>query len=367
MSGDGDDRILGFDRRKALFTASGAAVLAIGALALIGKAASYHKLADAVTRADKLWFPLCLAGEVVAYAAYIVGYRDLARARGGPHFDYWTATRVVGVGFGAYVVGASAGGLAVDYWALTRAGEEGHAAARRVLGLNTLEWGVLGGFAWIAAFVLVAGAGKGAPLPMTLGWLVAIPVFVAGGLYVSSGERAERLASLPVGEEPEERGRDPRLWARWLWVKAKKGFADAIGGVSFVRYLAGHPLRHVQTLLGFALYWCGDILCMYAAVRAFGHHIGVAAIVLGYTTGYVVTSAPLPAGAAGASEATTSLTLHLVGVPLPAAVLAVFAYRFFTFWLPILPALALLPSLRALDEELREADGDSEPARAGSG
>jgi uncharacterized membrane protein YbhN (UPF0104 family) len=125
-----------------------------------------------------------------------------------------------------------------------------------------------------------------------------------------------------------------------------------VGGVAFVRYLVLHPVRHAPSLLGFVLYWWGDILCLYAAVTAFGADVGLAAIVLGYTTGYIVTSAPLPAGAAGFSEATTSFTLHLVGVPLSAAILAVFTYRLFTFWLPIAPALALVPTLGTLDDDL---------------
>ena len=108
MSDGGDDRseILGFDRRKALITAGVAAALGIGAVALVGQAAGYHEIARALRTADKAWFPVCLLGEVIAYAAYIVAYRDLARARGGPEFDYWTAMRIVGVGFGAYVLGA---------------------------------------------------------------------------------------------------------------------------------------------------------------------------------------------------------------------------------------------------------------------
>ena len=355
------DDILGFDRRKALVTAGAAAALALAAVALLGKVASYHKLVEAVTRADKAWFPLCLLGELIAYAGYIVGYRDIARARGGPRFDYWTAGRIVGLGFGATVVGTAVGGLAVDYWALNRAGEETHAAARRVLGLNTLEWAILTAFAWVAAVALVAGAGHGAPLALTLAWLAAIPACFVAAAFVSGRDRLQSLESR-TGHEPAE-PQGARRWVQWVWAKAKKGLADAIGGVAFVRYLGSQPLRHAQSLLGFAFYWGGDILCLFAAIRAFGAHIGPAALVLGYATGYLVTSAPLPLGAAGASEATTSLTLHLVGVPLSSAVLAVLAYRIFTFWLPILPALALVPALRTLNDELPET-GRNESARA---
>jgi uncharacterized membrane protein YbhN (UPF0104 family) len=333
-----------------------AALLALGAVALIGQAVDFGKLADALTGADASWFPLCLLGELIAYGGYILGYRDIARARGGPRFDYWATTRIVLVGFGALVVGSGAGGLAVDFWALQRAGEDAHQAGRRVLALNTLEWAVLGLFAALASVALLAGAEEGAPVPLSLGWICAVTAAIAAGVWITEPDRGGRFAALPVGEEPTERGANVLAWAAWLWVKLKKGFADAVGGVAFVRFLVSRPRQFPGAAFGFGLYWWGDLLTMYAALRAFGEHLGPAALVVGYATGYVVTSAPLPAGAAGISEATTAFSLHLVGVPLAHALLAVLVYRAFTFWLPIIPALAALPLVRGLAEELPHTD-----------
>jgi uncharacterized membrane protein YbhN (UPF0104 family) len=52
-------------------------------------------------------------------------------------------------------------------------------------------------------------------------------------------------------------------------------------------------------------------------------------------------------------EATGALTLHVVAIPLAAALLAVFLFRLIIFWLPAVPALLLLPSMRRLSESLR--------------
>ncbi len=41
-------------------------------------------------------------------------------------------------------------------------------------------------------------------------------------------------------------------------------------------------------------------------------------------------------------------------VALAPALVGVLAYRLFTFWLPIVPAVALLPALRRLGDELDE-------------
>jgi hypothetical protein len=46
--------------------------------------------------------------------------------------------------------------------------------------------------------------------------------------------------------------------------------------------------------------------------------------------------------------------LTLVGVPLAPALLGAFTYRLFNFWLPLLPALAVLPTLLRLGGRTRE-------------
>jgi uncharacterized membrane protein YbhN (UPF0104 family) len=56
-------------------------------------------------------------------------------------------------------------------------------------------------------------------------------------------------------------------------------------------------------------------------------------------------------------EVVIALTLHAVGVPLAPALLAAFLYRLFAFWLPILPALLLLPTVPQLVEDLPDTAG----------
>jgi uncharacterized membrane protein YbhN (UPF0104 family) len=51
-------------------------------------------------------------------------------------------------------------------------------------------------------------------------------------------------------------------------------------------------------------------------------------------------------------------------VPLAPALLGVVAYRIFTFWMPMVPALAVLPTLRGLRHELEERRGGGGPATA---
>lgn len=341
------DEILGLDKRRTAITIAVALLLAAGAVGLVGKIADFDKLTRALREADKAWFPVCLAGLVAAYAGYILGYREVAKMHGGPRLPLWTVARIVGIGFGANVLGSAAGGLAVDFWALRRAGAGTHESARRVLGFNTLEWALLGAFAAVAAMLVLAGRGEGASLAMTLPWIIVVPLCFAAAAWVSSPRRWRRLTK--IGDE------NPVGRLRSLLAKGKKGLADAIGGVVVVRHLVTHPRTHPAGVFGFALYWFGHLLTLYAALRAFTEaRLVLAALVLAFATGYVATALPLPGGGSGGIEAALAFSLHGVGVPLAPALLSVLVYRFFTFWLPILPALALLPAVKQLNRELPE-------------
>jgi P-type Mg2+ transporter len=346
--------ILGIERRKVAFSVGIALVLVLVAGTLVARVADFDEIVAALRTADKPWLLICLVGLVCAYAGYILGYREVARMHGGPNLGLPTVASLVAVGFGANLLGSGAGGLAVDFWALHRAGLSLHEAARRVLGFNTLEWAILGAFAAIAAVLVLAGRGQGAPLAMTLAWVVAFPICVFLGAWTSSPKRARRLTR--VAREPGSRpsAGDVHGWRRWLVVKGRKVFADLIGGVVVARHLILRPLRHPGAVFGFALYWFGHLLTLWAALRAFttGTQLVLAALVLAFATGYAASALPLPGGGSGGIEVALAFSLHAVGVPLAAALLGTIVYRFVTFWLPIVPALALLPRITRLNDEL---------------
>jgi uncharacterized membrane protein YbhN (UPF0104 family) len=323
--------------RRPLLIVLLALLLGGGTVALIGKAADYDTLLNALREADKRWLVLCLAGELLAYAGYVMAYRDCARVDGGPVLDIWLATRVVVAGFGAFVVATSAGGLAVDYWALRRAGMSRHEAIARVLGLNTLEWLVLGVAAWVASLALLLGLGPETSLGLTLTWLVVVPLCIAGGRWVSSPQRRERLTRIGEGAG-----------------RLRTAFADAVAGVVLVRRIVGQPTRYPAGMLGFPCYWTGHMLCLYGGLRAFDVRVGLPALIVGFATGYAASALPLPAGGSGGIEGGMTFALTAVGVPLAPALLGVVAYRIFTFWVPMIPALAVLPTLRGLRHELEE-------------
>jgi uncharacterized membrane protein YbhN (UPF0104 family) len=120
-----------------------------------------------------------------------------------------------------------------------------------------------------------------------------------------------------------------------------------------------------------AVYWAGEVFVLWVCLAAFTRDTpSVTAVVVGYATGYALTRRTLPLAGAGAVEALLPFALTWVGYGLPAAVLAVFAYRVFNLWLPLGPAAVALYHLQrrapegrgtlAADAEVGRDDRDAQ-------
>jgi uncharacterized membrane protein YbhN (UPF0104 family) len=293
-------------------------------------------LAHVVARIDPIFLPLCFGGQLIAYLGYVLAVRDIARVEDGPHLSFLLTTRTVLAGFGVFAATHSAGGFAVDYWAFRRAGLKRDDAISRVLALGALEYAVLAPAALISAIVVLFGAGGHVQHSMTFPWLAVVPGFLIA-LWISSPKRAERLS------DPGDGGR------------LRQVFAHAVAGVWKMRCLATR-LRHVAGLAGVSLYWFGDILSLWAALRVFEVSVSTPALILAYATGYVLTRRSLPAGGAGVVEVLMTFALVWVGMPLAPALMGVLMYRAFNFWLPIVPALAVMPTVKTLYRDYRQAE-----------
>ena len=68
---------------------------------------------------------------------------------------------------------------------------------------------------------------------------------------------------------------------------------------------------------------------------------------------------PLPAGGAGVVEIGLTLALVAMGAPFAPALVAVLIYRLFNFWLPIVPALMLIPTIRELRDRFQHAEQEA--------
>ena len=70
----------------------------------------------------------------------------------------------------------------------------------------------------------------------------------------------------------------------------------------------------------------------------------------------MLTRRSLPAGGAGVVEIALTFALNWFGFPFVRALLGVVVYRLFNLWLPIVPAMAVLPSVDELRRDFDEAE-----------
>jgi uncharacterized membrane protein YbhN (UPF0104 family) len=315
-------------------------LLGVGASALavllIGQAARFEEVGRSLRRAAAWWLVLGVLGEAIAYAGYVVAYRAVAELDGGPRLPPGLAVRVVILAFGAFSLATAVGGLSVDFWALREAGEPPARASARVIAFETLRWALVALATCLAALAVLTGLARHRIWPVALAWLVLVPACFAGGLWVSAGARRDRLA--------ESRGG-----------RLRRAFAVAVGALVYLRtLLRTHSGLRRRALGGTAVYWAGDLVCAWAALRAFGAHVGLAPLLVGYTTGYVSEAVPLPAGGSGGVDAAMTGGFALAGAPLSAALLAAVSFRVLTFWLPALVAVPSIAGAGRLRDRLRE-------------
>jgi uncharacterized membrane protein YbhN (UPF0104 family) len=299
-----------------------ASLLALATLFALTEVAGFDPMWDRLKAVHPIWFLAAFGAEIVAYLGYVMGYREVSRVDEGPEMDHGRAAAAVAAGFGPFV---TQGGFALDVHAFKMTGISDREARVRVLGLGALEYALLAPAACIAAIALLASGARTPSIGLTLPWAVAVPVgFVAAMWAVGHRQR--------FGEKG--------------WLSSSIG--QALESIHVMRCLFHR--RHIAGPVGAAIYWFGEIVCLWACLQAFSHGApNVALLLIGYATGYALTRRTLPLGGAGAVEALLPFALSWTGVPLAAAILAVFTYRIFNFWLPVVPAVVGIRSLRAAE------------------
>jgi uncharacterized membrane protein YbhN (UPF0104 family) len=110
-----------------------------------------------------------------------------------------------------------------------------------------------------------------------------------------------------------------------------------------------------RSLAASAVYWAGDIVCLWAALQSVGVSLPLSELVLAYATGYAAMVLPLPLAGVGGVDAAMTFALTAVGVSLAPALVGVAVYRLFGFWVPTIPALAALVLLPRAGRGLEQA------------
>ena len=301
-----------------------AAALYLGAAAgmayIAGFAAVYHRLLHPAW----WWLPVSLGAIALSFVGYYFGYQGVGQVEDGPT-DLGPGDRlaVVAAGFGGFL---AHGGAALDRFVLRAAGASKHEARVRVAFLAGLEHGVLAFPASAAAIYLLATGGRRPPHDFTFPW--AIAPWIGFALAFWAAERYRR-----------------RFHGRGGW---RERLGILLDTAHLVRVTLRHPLRYWQPLGGMLFFWLCDMFALWAAIAAFGFRMNGASEMVAFGTAMIVTRRTGPLGGAGILMAALPPTLWYSGAPWAPAMLGVFAYRFFTLWLPLPFSFLAIPRLRDL-------------------
>jgi uncharacterized membrane protein YbhN (UPF0104 family) len=296
-----------------------AAMLAMGALAAVAAIAGFGDVVERLAHPHWLWLPIALSATGLSYLGYVLAYREAAFTERGNHVSLAHVGALVAGGFGLFI---PRGGFALDFEALKVAGIPPREARVRTLSLSTLEYAVLAPAAFVVAVLLLV-QGWPTGLGVRLPWAIGVPVGA--------------LIALPL----VRRRRDLHGAGGW-----RERLAHALDGIAHTIDLVRDFRAGALALFGMAIYWTADIFVLWACLSLFGASPGIDKIILGYATGYALTRRALPLAGAGAVEAMLPFALMWIGVGLATAIIAVFAYRLFNLWLPLVPAAAAVFVLR---------------------
>jgi uncharacterized membrane protein YbhN (UPF0104 family) len=305
-------------RRQLAVLAGSSAVLVAGLVVIAPALAGLPDVWRRIAHGDPWWLAFALVLEALSFVGHIILFRAVS-LDGSGRIGMRASTEITLAGHMAtrLFASAGAGGIALTAWALKKSGMEARDVGARMTTFLVLLYAVYMGALVVGGLGLATGLlhGGGSPaitlVPAAFGALVI--AVVASAQLVRPGESRVRRVLAPVGD-----------------------------GVRQARRLirAGNP-----GLLGALMWWAFDIATLWACFRAFGASPTVGVLVIGYFVGMLANTLPLPGGIGGVDGGMIG-AFAAFGVDPGLAIVAVLAYRFFAFWLPIAPGTVAFASLR---------------------
>jgi hypothetical protein len=288
------------------------------------------------------WLLASLGGVAAALAGYVLAWRGL-KGGGGAGLSLSRRQRfaAVLVGFGGFV---GRGGSAIDHYVMLASGMDEREAGVRIAGLDALEHIPLAlGCCVSAIYLLSIGQTDPPPLDFLWPWAAGPPL---GAVLI-----------IPAVVRYRGRFREARGFRYYLGI--------GLDAVALMWALAKDPRCGPPAFAGMTLYWTGEMFALWAALAAFGTRMSVPVLVIADAVGYVLTRRAAPLGGAGFIDTFLALCLWDCGAPLAGAIAGVFAYRFFSLFVPMPFCFAALPALRSIGGAA--APPSPEPAVQGPG
>jgi uncharacterized protein (TIRG00374 family) len=317
--------------RRALVWFGSTSVLILIVYLLVPHLAGIEDTWNRIRDGSPAWLAAAVGLEAVSYAGYawnvaavsaadrvVLGFRRSAQIT----LAATAATRLLAAG--------GAGGIAVTTWALSRAGHGPKGAAKQVSSHLVATYAVfVGAIVLFGTGLAIAGA---EPLLSAVPAVLGALLFAAYGIAIQAPDALQRRLGQGGGR-----------WRQAL-LAAPQALAD---GTHFTIDLVR---RRELGLLGTVIWWVFDVATLWACFWAFGGHPNVAELTMAYLLGMLGNLLPLPGGVGGVEGGMVGACAAF-GIDAEIALVAVLAYRAISVWLPALPGVLALATLR------RAADG----------
>ncbi len=324
------------DRHRTLTLLRVAVVLALFIVAAVTLHDKLPRLADVTTAlsgADPSWLAVAIAAELVSMGMFARQQRRLLTAFGVTMPRH----RALALAYSrsAIAISLPAGSAVSAAYAFRqfRTGGASRTTAATVM--------VLSGLLSVAALAMLYATGALAAAAVQVGeaWrrhpaMTQVSAVITLGLLIFVGLLAWQSSWQIHPTHPRPRtGSLARLAPRWPRLAA--ALRPVVDAVSSSREVPG---RHWSLALAAALAnWLTDLLCLYAAARAFSLPLDVVALGAIYLTVQIVRQIPLTPGGIGVIEISLLAGLVSAGAGQAAAAATVLVYRLLSCW-AIIPA-----------------------------
>ena len=343
----------------AMKTAAVLVLLIVAVISLRGKLPSLTSVTDAITEADTSWLAVAVVAEFVSMGMFARQQRRLLSAFG----VHMTRHRALALSYSrsAIAISLPAGSAISAAYAFRqfRTGGASRTTAATVMVLSGL-------LSFAALFVLYAtGALAAFAVHIGVAWesessSTRVSLVLAFAMIAIVG-----LFAWQSGWQIQPRHPRTHRPVAMRWPRLGTLVEPLSAAITSSREVQG---RHWTLALGSAvLNWLTDLLCLYAASRAFHLPVSLAAIGAVYLTVQVVRQVPLTPGGIGVIEVSLLAGLVSAGAGYADAAATVLVYRLLSCWL-IIPAgfLCWLVLRRPADHEPVE-DGAEVHGQVGGG
>ena len=332
-----------------LFVVGIVAFLYFGLPKLVGLGETLRRL----RHGNAWWLGAAAALEALSFGGYIALFRAVFVHRTA-RIGWRTSYEITMAGLAAtrLFAAAGAGGIALTAWALRHAGMDRRTVAARMVAFMALLYGVYMAALFVDGFGLFLGLWPGsAPIAITV-----VPA-IFGGVVI--------LLFLAISALPGDFDRlvSARSQGQGLGGRIARRVA-AVPSAAAIGVRTGIELMRSRDpgLLGAIAWWGFDIATLWACFHAFGYSPDTGIVVMAYFVGWIANTLPLPGGIGGVEGGMIG-AFTAFGVSVQAAVVAVLAYRAFSFWLPTLPGGVAYLQLRRTVNRWRSSEA---PAVSGA-